>query len=247
MLPTESQVEVYLEAGRSRTFAIAPHWPGWCRSGRDDASALQALFDYGPRYALALKGSRLEFRAPSAPTALLVVERLPGNATTDFGAPDLALPTDMQPVNPVELERLQTILKACWETFDHTVQLADGKVLRKGPRGGGRDLAKIIEHVRDVEVTYLSRLGGKVTLDPQGKPSQALLAIRQAILMTLGLAARGEVPDRGPRGGMHWSPRYFVRVLPGMILIMFGKSRTGQNNQESPDANLTHFAYSYVE
>jgi len=38
--------DVYLETGQKRVFAAAVDWPGWCRSGRDEASALQALCDY---------------------------------------------------------------------------------------------------------------------------------------------------------------------------------------------------------
>ena len=86
-----NHIEVYLEIGQTRTFAGAPDWPGWCRSGRDEAAALQALCDYGPRYARALQTTRLPFRAPSEASAFVVVERLTGNATTNFGAPDLAL------------------------------------------------------------------------------------------------------------------------------------------------------------
>jgi hypothetical protein len=43
-----NKIDVYLEAGQKRTFAGALAWPGWCRNGRDETSALQALFDYGP-------------------------------------------------------------------------------------------------------------------------------------------------------------------------------------------------------
>src|SRR5215472_7694099 len=77
-----NHIEVYLEIGRTRTFAVALDWPGWCRSGRDEAGALQALCDYGPRYAHALQQTQLQFRAPSQVSALGVVERLAGNATT---------------------------------------------------------------------------------------------------------------------------------------------------------------------
>ena len=218
MPPVESQVDVYLEVGQVRTFAVAVDWPGWCRSGRDEASALQALIDYGPRYALVLSDTQLKFRAPSATSALLIVERLPGSATTDFGAPALSLSTDTRPIDTAELQRMQTVLEAGWKTFDHTVQSAEGKVLRKGPRGGGRDLLKIVEHVRGAEIAYLSALGGKIKPASEGEPDQTMAALRQAILTTLTLAARGEVPERGPRGGMRWSPRYFVRRLVWHVL-----------------------------
>ncbi|HJQ14841.1 MAG TPA: hypothetical protein VJ830_08850, partial [Anaerolineales bacterium] len=82
-----NKVKVYLEIGQKRTFAGALDWPGWCRSGRDEESALQALFDYGPRYARALRYARLGFQSPDDVSYFVVVERLKGNATTDFGAP----------------------------------------------------------------------------------------------------------------------------------------------------------------
>ncbi len=204
---------VYLEAGQARTFAVALDWPGWCRSGRDEGSALQALINYGPRYEHVLAGTQVKFHPPTSTADLLVVERLPGNATTDFGAPDAALATDTQPIDAAELQRWQTVLTACWKAFGTAAQAAEGKNLRKGPRGGGRELVKIVEHVRDVEIAYLASLGGKIRPDLAGEPGQVLAAIRQAILTTLTSAAHGEIPPRGPRGGVRWTARYFVRRL----------------------------------
>jgi hypothetical protein len=208
-----NQIEVYLEIGQTRTFAAALEWPGWCRSGRDEESALQALCDYGPRYARVLRNTRLKFRAPTEASALAVVERLTGNATTNFGAPDMALSSDTKPIDPTEVKRWQTILKACWRSFDAAVQAATGQTLSKGPRGGGRDLTKIVEHVLDVDASYLASLGGQLKPSDEDEPSQALAHVRKAILTTLSAAARGEVPARGPRGGARWTPRYFVRRL----------------------------------
>src|SRR5215831_10685966 len=183
MAHSANQLPVSLEVGQTRTFAIAHDWPGWCRSGRDEAAALHALYEYGPRYARALQTPRLQFRAPSAASDLVVVERLSGNATTNFGAPNLALSRDMQPVEPDEVQRWQDMLQACWRTFDTAVQTATGQALSKGPRGGGRDLTKIIEHVHDVDAGYLTSLGGN--LQPSDEhitsESQSLASLRHAI------------------------------------------------------------------
>jgi hypothetical protein len=206
-------IEVYLEIGQTRTFAGALDWPGWCRSGRDETSALQALCDYRPRYARALQRTRLRFRAPSEASALVVAERLTGNATTNFGAPNLALSSDTKPIDPTELQRWQVVLNACWRTFDMAVRAAAVPALSTGPRGGGRTLTKIIQHVRDVDASYLTSLGGKLKPSDEDEPSQALAHIRHTILTTLIAAARGEVPALGPRGGVRWTPRYFVRRL----------------------------------
>jgi hypothetical protein len=203
-------VELYLESGQSRTFAVALDWPGWCRSGRDEAAALQALADYAPRYAAVLQPTGLAFPSP---TEFVVVERLTGNATTDFGAPDRSPSADATPADPTEFQRWEIILKACWAAFDQAVQQAEGKALRKGPRGGGRDLPKIIEHMRDANLGYMGSLGGKFKPSDAGDALSMLPAIRQAILTTLDAAVRGEIPAQGPRGGLRWTPRYFVRRL----------------------------------
>ena len=82
----QTKTEVYLEVGSKRTFACAVDWPGWARSGKDEASALQALLDYGKRYKSAISSARLGFAPPEDARAFKVVERLKGDMTTDFGA-----------------------------------------------------------------------------------------------------------------------------------------------------------------
>jgi hypothetical protein len=64
-----------------------------------------------------------------------------------------------------------------------------------------------------VDASYLTSLGGKPQPSDENTPSQAFAPIRHAILTTLIAAACGEVPARGPRGGVRWAPRYFVRRL----------------------------------
>ena len=147
MARSSNQIDVYLEIGKKRTFAGVIDWPGWSRSGRDEGSALQALFEYGPHYARVLRAARLGFRAPADASAFAVIERLEGNTTTDFGAPGVAPSSDADPVDEVELRRFQALLKACWRAFDAAARAAIGKELRKGPRGGGRDLEGIVQHV----------------------------------------------------------------------------------------------------
>ena len=202
-------IDVTLEIGHTRTFASALDWPGWSRSGRDEASALRAIFDYAPRYARAIQDARLNFRLPDSPSDLLVVERLPGNATTDYGAPGIPPSQDSEPVDPGALQRMQILLQACWQTFDAAAGSAAGRELRKGPRGGGRYLESIVRHVNDAELAYLSALGGKWKPSDGNNPAQAQL--RQAILAALASSVRSEIPARGPRGGLRWTPRYFVR------------------------------------
>lgn len=202
-------LDIYLEIGSRRTFAAALDWPGWCRMGRDEAAALRALFEYGPRYARILRSARLGFQTPGDISALAVVERLKGNATTDFGAPDLAPAGDARPLDDAELRRLQALLKACWRALDAAVARARGKPLRTGPRGGGRTLDGIFRHVLEAEAAYLSQLGGKAP--PSESWSLSPEPIRRAILKTLTASAHGEIAPYGPRGGKRWLPRHFVR------------------------------------
>jgi len=210
---SSKKVDVYLEVGTKRTFAGAMDWPGWCRSGRDETTALQSLFDYAPRFARVLQPARLGFQAPENVTALRVVERLEGTPTTDFGAPDASPSVDAAPIPEQELQRLQMLFRACWQAFDAAVQAAAGKELRKGPRGGGREADKIVEHVLGAEQSYLSSLGWKRKNKPDS-PTQA----REIVLTALAAAAHGELPAKGPRGGVYWTPRYFTRRAAWHIL-----------------------------
>ena len=211
-------ISVYLEIGKKRTFAGAIDWPGWCRSGRDEESALQALIDYGPRYAKVLRAGKIEFQSPTDTSAFSIVERLEGNATTDFGAPDLAPSKDSNPIDENVLQRLQAILKACWRAFDAATKSAAGKELRKGPRGGGRELEGVIQHVIGSDGSYLSTLGWKIKPDDAEDTGQKLKSTRKGILEGLTAAANGEIAARGPRGGLRWSPRYFVRRVAWHVL-----------------------------
>ena len=210
--------DVYIERGQKRTFAGAIHWPGWCRSGPDEKAALQALFDYGLRYERVLRAGEFLFQAPQNLSALNVIERMKGDATTDFGAPSLAPSADSEPVDEKDLQRFQAILKACWKFFDTTTRSASGKELRKGPRGGGRELDSVIEHLLGSDVGYLGGLGSKVRLDELAKSSEELKRIRKSILTALTASARGEIAERGPRGGLRWKPRYFVRRVAWHVL-----------------------------
>ncbi len=206
-------VATYLEVGSRRVFAGALEWPGWCRRGRDEDEALGALLAYGPRYAAALGGVAAGFAPPADAAALEVVERLAGNSTTDFGAPAMAPAADERPLDQAELERQAALLQACWAAFDATVEAAASAsaVLRKGPRGGGRELDAIVSHVLGADGAYLARLGGRYRKPADADVTAEAAGLRGAILEVLASRARGEPPPRTPRSGALWAPRYFVR------------------------------------
>jgi hypothetical protein len=98
------------------------------------------------------------------------------------------------------------------------VQRATGRELRKGPRGGGRDLEKILDHVLEADRGYLARLAWKHKRESGKTPLEELNRTRQAILNALKAAAIGDLPEKGPRGGVIWPPRYFVRRVAWHVL-----------------------------
>ena len=194
-------INVAIETGKKKVFASSINWPGWSRSAGDENAALQTLVDYGSRYAGIFRDQQLKFRVPTGTHELTVTEQHTGNATTDFGAPVIVLDADRASFNQVELERSRIILQACWLAFDAAVNQAAGQELRKGPRGGGRDLEKIIEHVLDADRSYLPRLAYKFKKDPGIDRRARLDQTRQAVLDAIEIAANGDLPERGPRGG----------------------------------------------
>jgi hypothetical protein len=203
-------VAAYLEVGSRRVFAGALDWPGWCRSGRDENAALRALVAYGLRYAAAIGPLARGFMAPTDTSALDVIERLDGNATTDFGAPAMAPAADERLLDSSELERQQGLLRACWAAFDTAAEAGSSVVLRKGPRGGGRDVRRIVSHVLEADRAYLALLWSahrKIGDDPMVEMAR----LREAILDALRARARGEALPRDRRSANVWTPRYFVR------------------------------------
>ena len=204
------QLDVYLEVGSKRVFACAVDWPGWCRSGPDESAALQNLLDYGPRYATVLRSARLGFTSPTRLEQLRVTEHLKGNATTDFGAPGVIPTADRAPASSADCARFEKVLRSGWRALDAARKRAAGKVLSKGPRGGGRELDGIVRHVVDADRGYLNGVGWKAA---PGSDADLIAATRTAVLEALRASARGEIPARGPRGGVRWPARYFVRRL----------------------------------
>jgi hypothetical protein len=197
-------VRVALEVGRARTFAVALDWPGWCRAGRTEEAAIESLLAHAPKYRSVIAGVPPRFPATAA-LQVEVVERLAGNASTEFGAPGVPPTVDSAPVGFSDLVRLQAIMRACWTDFDRAAAAAEGVVLATGPRGGGRDLATIRRHVAEADGSYLSKLGGRAE---RGADHET---VRRAFLESLNARARGEVADVGPRGGKRWSARFAVR------------------------------------
>ena len=197
------RIPVYLEVSPKRTFAGAIEWPGWCRAGKTADDALEALVAYADRYASMIARSRLGFKAPGSIEDLEVVERLKGNATTEFGAPGVPPKADDRPLSEAELNRLTNILEASWRAFDRAAEGAVGVTLTKGPRGGGRDLPKIVGHVMGAEEGYLGALGSR-------RPPESG-DLRKTVLKTLAARAQNKPLADPNKVKKLWSPRFYVR------------------------------------
>ena len=196
---------VYLEVGTKRVFACSVDWPGWCRSGKDDDAALAALADYAPRYSVVadLAGKRFSSRAGDD---LDVVERVRGSATTDFGAPGVVPELDAKQLTARSADRAAALVVASWAVLD-SVAKKSPSALRKGPRGGGRDRDKMLQHVISAEVAYARKVGVKHK-EPALGDTAAIRALRDDIVAILRSARSGDpLRDNG------WPPRYAARRI----------------------------------
>lgn len=149
-----STIPVYLEVGQRWTFAAALDWPGWARKGRGEEDALAVLDSYRGRYRQAV-GRRL----PAGP--LEVVGRVSGGGGTDFGVPAQTGPWDETPVDAAGRKRALAVLEASWAYLDEVAATAP-EILKKGPRGGGRDRDAVVDHVREAERAYGPKLGMRI-------------------------------------------------------------------------------------
>jgi hypothetical protein len=180
---------VYIEAGGKRAFASAADWPGWARAGKEEKSALETLAAYAPRYAKVAKLARVDF--PKDVTKFVVVERQKGDVSTDFGVPHQPAKDEERPLKPSEVERLVSLVEACWKYLDN-VRARVPQELRKGPRGGGRDRDKMYTHVLDAEMAYASAMRVKLKAPD-----------RKALISAL----------RDPSPDAKWPPAYAIRRI----------------------------------
>jgi hypothetical protein len=198
---------VYLEEGKQRVFACALDWPGWCRSANTPDLALETLAAYAPRYAEVTDEAGIPFVLSN----FEVVERLPGSASTDFGVPEQFATADTAPLRSGEAVRLAALVAAAWTVFDRVAAGAPAE-LRKGPRGGGRDRDKMIDHVLASEVSYVRKLGIKHRLIAINDYS-AIVGLRKTIYDALASESDGTPPVIGG-----WPPRYAARRIAWHVL-----------------------------
>lgn len=202
------QNRVVLEIARKKSFASALDWPGWCRPGSTAEESLQVLADYAPRYqivaGLAGYGGIQEIAED-----LDVIEKLEGDPTTEFGAPNIHAAAEDAFMTTEECERQLALLQACWTFFDD-VAARVSEELQKGPRGGGRNRTDIINHVNEAQRYYVTQLGvrakkGSLITD------EAISAHHEAIIVALREHNRNQQHPR-------WPLRYVIRRAAWHVL-----------------------------
>ena len=145
--------------------AFSLDWPGWSRSAKTAALALDTLESYRERYrpVASLAGMTDEFDAAGP---LEIVEDKVGTGSTDFwGISFSPSATEQDPMDAAALERGITLLQACWTFFDGVAARVSPE-MRKGPRGGGRDRDRIIRHtIRNESEDFAKKVGLRI---PEG-------------------------------------------------------------------------------
>jgi hypothetical protein len=209
------RIAVCLEVTPRQAVASALDWLGWCRAGRDEQAALEALADYAGRYAPVAAHAGAHFPAT---VAFAVVERAPGGPATAFAAPECRRPfpqvtaeADRATMTPAAARRLAGLVTAAWAAFDQAAAASPAE-LRKGPRGGGRDWDQIIGHVLGADTAYARRLGVKLRQSAIGDVA-AIEELRAAIVAVVGAPSGGS-----PVGAGGWTTRYAARRIAWHVL-----------------------------
>jgi hypothetical protein len=187
------KVRVAIEAAPKKSFATAVDWPGWSRSGKTEELAIEALVAYADRYAAVARLAGEAFD-PSSTLDVDVVERNSGGGGTEFGVPSLVSGPDRRPTTAADADRLARLVDAAWRTFA-SVAAAAPEELRKGPRGGGRNTSKVIEHVVGADDGYAHEIGIKLKAPVED--------IRAAVLEALRAPS-----DGSPLADRRWTARY---------------------------------------
>jgi hypothetical protein len=201
---SRNSIRVLVETTPKKVFVSALDWPGLSRGGKTEGAAVEALLAHVPRYAPVAAVAGFPFDAEEP--VIDVAERAEGDAGTAFGVPAIVAAADREPVDAAEAARLAALVGAAFGAFDRIAAGAPAE-LRKGPRGGGRDTRKVVEHVWGGNDAYASVLG--IPKDRRSSPG----ALRAEILDVIGRPS-----DGSPIAGKTWPLRYAARRIAWHLL-----------------------------
>jgi hypothetical protein len=194
-----TQIAVAVEETPKRTFASAIDWPGWSRSGKTVPGALEALLAYGDRYRLVAVLAEVSF--PAGDLEVEVFETASGGTGTEFGVPSRVTEADRRSTTAADGERLARLVEAAWTRLAEVAKRSP-EVLRKGPRGGGRDRTKMLGHVLEADAAYAREIGLRLQA-PALDDRRAVGELRAAMLDALRAPT-----DGSPLAGRKWTARY---------------------------------------
>lgn len=204
-----AKIRLYTEATDKKAFACALDWPGWARAAKTEDLAIEALAAYADRYAPVASAAGIRWPAR---LDFEVVERLKGSGSTEFGVLDKPPRADFDKITALSAGRQAALLQASWALLDDIAAHAPA-ALRKGPRGGGRDRDKVVEHVIASEAGYAHRIG--IRKDPKTSDlSPAAVNSRRVQIIALLSAAS----DGAPLIEKGWPTRYAVRRFAWHVL-----------------------------
>jgi hypothetical protein len=130
-----------------------------------------------------------------------------GDKNVDYGVPHGVMKPDHDQLTGAQLEEQIKRLKAAWKAFERAASKAKGQTLATGPRGGGRTVAQMVEHVHGADrEAYIPMLGAKAPAKSADRDE-----VEAAFVDALHAKVRGELPEKGPRGGDRWPARYAIR------------------------------------
>ncbi len=203
MAPTK--IDIGEEVAPKKAFVWAIDWPGWCRGGKDRDLAIEAFVAARGRYAKVARRAGLELPQVEVDD-LRVVESVGGGGGTEFGVPSTITTLDRRRVTTADAERLAGLVDAAWVIFDRVAERSPA-VLRKGPRGGGRDRDKMIGHVIEADHAYAREIGVRMP-EPSVADRDAVAAERAAVLDALR-----QPSDGSPLADRKWTLRYAARRI----------------------------------
>ena len=195
-------LRVALEIGPKgkKVVAVAQDWPGLSRGAANEDLAIQRLGTYFLRYANIADRAGLPF----APDGFEVTERYAGTGSTDFWGISFAFSEfDRQTQTAEELERELSLMRACWAEFDDVRRRVSAEML-KGPRGGGRDRDRIVQHTISVEHDWKPRAAGEAREVPPSTDEEIEQHRASYCAAIRGLHAEGRMAGK-------WPLRFLVR------------------------------------
>ena len=186
-----------------RVFQWGVDWPGWCRSGKTELEAIDRLVAAGRALQRRHRPGRLRTADRQRPRPVRRGQH-PGWPGDPVRGPGAFGPVGRAPDDAEGADRLARLVEATWLVFDEIAAGAPAE-LRKGPRGGGRDRDKMVEHVLLAEHAYARNMGLKLPTPDPADPA-SIGVVRQAIAAVLR-----EPSDGSPIEGRKWNCRYAAR------------------------------------